>query len=815
MVLGGDMTQSFTFSNFRLDIRTRELSRDGERMALAVVAFDCLAYLVQHRDRPVGRDELISAVWGRTDVSESTLAHTIVRLRQRLGDTGNDQRYIRTIPRLGYRWVAPIVETSVDADITDAVPESIAMASADVPDADAPPDATPDAEVPSVAAGERPDAVSHRRRWIVLGLLCAFLISGVIGFMLLRSSDTPSAMSSIEGDGASSRAMGAVMVEPARVVAPEIWSWLRLGTMDLVANRLREGTLPTLPSESVLILADRSPGGFPAGVSMRVRPSVTRDGDGWRVRLDATMADGRTLRADAQGTEVMQVARVAADRLLVALGKKVPVDGTLPDDIGTLQQRIAAARLGGRLQEALALFEQAPATWRARPELMLVEARIHCDMGHYDRCRERLDTLAAKVSRRENPDLYGQLRVTQAWLCVNRDGDFVQANAFLDEVIASKAQLAWSEALGNAYSLRGWMRTDKRPDEAVSDLGQARAIFLRRGNLREIARVDQRMGQVLGFQGKMAAALASLRAADRQFEHLGARGDQVITQMAMVQIYAQLLQHDDALATADRYWSDEAARYDGAAAIRAWALMRKGRLSEAESLVASVMDRAGAPAPVWVRADLFALSARISVARGRYVEAARFAERARLLYPPDGDRLDYLNNGLVEIRALRAAGEHEAAARVAGRLQTWAGVSSEERIQVTVSLLLAEQAWAEGRKPEAMIGYARALAGAEHLGIPEVLVDVGSSYAAVLIASGRLDAASEVSARLAAWSHDDVRAAFVQARMLQALGNEAAARAAYREAADLAGEGMPGSTGSPFAPVTIALDEEESGQRDR
>src|SRR5688500_11380050 len=112
--------RSYRFGDFELDTRARELFQDGRPVALAVVAFDCLAYLIEHRDRPVGRDELISAVWGRTDVSESTLAHTIVRLRQVLGDNGNDQHSIRTVPRLGFRWIADGEEESSEAANTVA-----------------------------------------------------------------------------------------------------------------------------------------------------------------------------------------------------------------------------------------------------------------------------------------------------------------------------------------------------------------------------------------------------------------------------------------------------------------------------------------------------------------------------------------------------------------------------------------------------------------------------------------------------------------------------------------------------------------------
>lgn len=795
------MAGRLVFANFRLDVRARELYRDDERVALAVVAFDCLAYLIRHRDRPVGRDELISAVWGRADVSESTLAHTIVRLRQCLGDTGNDQRYIRTIPRLGYRWVAPVVEAEASLPGADAMtpgsaPVSTLPSMLDAAEASAASDDAPEARFPeaSVPASDPPEG--RRRRQRALAILAVVLLASAaaLAIVLLRSPDARKTVPA----GVSPTAMRAVMVEPSEIVAPDAWSWLRLGTMDLVANRLREGELPTLPSETALTLAGHDEDAFPAGVTMRVRPHVQRDGDVWRVRLDARLEDGRRLHADAQGREVMQATRLAADRLLLALGKTVPPDGlAAPGDIETLRQRIAAVRLDGRLPEALSLIEQAPAAWRARSELGLLEARIHCDMGHFDVCDQRLDALADRLSREKDLELYGQMRVTQAWLYANRDGDLRRAGTLLDEVVGLKTRLAGTDALGNAYSLRGWMRTDRQPDAAMADLGQARAIFLRRGNLREIARIDQRMGGVLARLGRLPEALASLRAADRQFGNLGAVGDQAITLMAMAQTYGQLLQHDDALAATDRYWNTGNARYDGAAGYRAWALMRKGRLKDAESLVASILDRPGAPPSDWMRADLLALSARIAMARGQYVDAADLAKQSRELFPPDADRQDAFNNGMVEIRALRAAGRQAAAAQASEQLHAWASRLPDERLQVGASLVLAEQAWADGDAAAGLAAYARALAGAEHAGIPELLVDVGSSYADVLITAGRLDAASEVGTRLAAWSREDVRAARVQARLLQALGNASAARAADREAARLAGEGDPDAAGNP------------------
>ncbi|HEX7768985.1 MAG TPA: winged helix-turn-helix domain-containing protein, partial [Dokdonella sp.] len=95
--------QVYRFGEYRLDPSARELSSAGVPATLSPKVFDVLAYLVEHRDRAVGRDELIAAVWGRTDVSDTLLGQTVLKARRAIGDTGNEQHAIRTVPRFGYR----------------------------------------------------------------------------------------------------------------------------------------------------------------------------------------------------------------------------------------------------------------------------------------------------------------------------------------------------------------------------------------------------------------------------------------------------------------------------------------------------------------------------------------------------------------------------------------------------------------------------------------------------------------------------------------------------------------------------------------
>ena len=107
----------FRFHEFELDTASRELRREGQRVALPPKSFECMTYLLAHRDRAVGRDELISAVWGRVDVSDTVVAQTLFRARKALGDSGLESRLIRTVPRFGYQWIAPLRELpSIDAE---------------------------------------------------------------------------------------------------------------------------------------------------------------------------------------------------------------------------------------------------------------------------------------------------------------------------------------------------------------------------------------------------------------------------------------------------------------------------------------------------------------------------------------------------------------------------------------------------------------------------------------------------------------------------------------------------------------------------
>src|SRR5689334_493532 len=100
----------YTFGSFSLDVERRELKRDANLIALEPQVFDVLSYLIRNRDRVVSRDDLLAERWRGRIVSDSTLSSRINAARSAIGDTGTEQRFIRTIARKGFRFVAEVQE---------------------------------------------------------------------------------------------------------------------------------------------------------------------------------------------------------------------------------------------------------------------------------------------------------------------------------------------------------------------------------------------------------------------------------------------------------------------------------------------------------------------------------------------------------------------------------------------------------------------------------------------------------------------------------------------------------------------------------
>src|SRR5438270_12234707 len=101
----------YEFEDFTLDPSAKTLCRDNQRVSLTPKVFDMLQFFVEHPGRLLGKDELMENLWQGRFVEESNLSFNVKMLRRALNDDAQRPRFIETVPRRGYRFIAEVKET--------------------------------------------------------------------------------------------------------------------------------------------------------------------------------------------------------------------------------------------------------------------------------------------------------------------------------------------------------------------------------------------------------------------------------------------------------------------------------------------------------------------------------------------------------------------------------------------------------------------------------------------------------------------------------------------------------------------------------
>jgi DNA-binding winged helix-turn-helix (wHTH) protein/TolB-like protein len=110
--MGEQTSHSYQFGRFSVNTAERVLLRDQELVPLTPKAFDILLTLVENGGHLVEKDDLMKRVWPNTFVEEGNLTQNISLLRKALGESASGPQFIETVPRRGYRFVAPVREDS-------------------------------------------------------------------------------------------------------------------------------------------------------------------------------------------------------------------------------------------------------------------------------------------------------------------------------------------------------------------------------------------------------------------------------------------------------------------------------------------------------------------------------------------------------------------------------------------------------------------------------------------------------------------------------------------------------------------------------
>ena len=225
--------EGYAFGPFVVDPLRQSLWRDRRLVPITAKTLDLLLVLLEHRDRLVTKDELLTRVWPDTTVQENNLARQISSLRRALGQRPDQHDYVVTIPGQGYRFVANVRELR---DVAAALH----------PDADVSPQPQPESGshlggsrvgsepldgepigAPDDATGQRRDSTGAERQWTAMVMLVAAtctVLAAAVAVLLLRAPDRSEPQ----------RALQRITYEEA--VLPRDASWAPDGTWVVYAS---------------------------------------------------------------------------------------------------------------------------------------------------------------------------------------------------------------------------------------------------------------------------------------------------------------------------------------------------------------------------------------------------------------------------------------------------------------------------------------------------------------------------------------------------------------------------------------------------
>jgi DNA-binding winged helix-turn-helix (wHTH) protein/tetratricopeptide (TPR) repeat protein len=563
----------YVFGEFRLDPAARRLQRGAEEVELPRRVFDCLLCLLECRTRAVGRDELISHVWGRDNVSDNQLAQTVLIARRMLDDDAATKRLIRTVPGFGYQWVGEVVAEDV-RPICDS--GTLVTSSSAKPTA-------PGVRLPAVGQSR---LTERRWPWVVGVASILVAIFGSMAWLRLP----PRAPAPAELPAESPIMRSRVWVFPATVVDEPEAAWARVGLMAQIAERMRRGGFTVVPLESVLAHVTASGGRdldpqrieTAGGRDQVIRSAARRERGQWTVTLSA---DNPRLAVDGRHEDLMTAARLASDALVFRLGGTA---GRVPDWSNERLEIIRLAIGAHDFDGARVQLDRLPLSEREGPGAGAVEAELELRIGQPRQALSRLNRFLDEPDQL-SPELHGQLLLNRA-ASLRRLGD-PDWSSDIDIAVAILETAQAPRSLAVALRARGIREAiADRYSEASADFLRARRLFQEAGDDLGAASIHANLAQVSIMVGRPTDALDQLARSADAYKGYGAVGNEFNAVSLMVGVQTTMLRWQDALDSSERarkllpYIADAAARSLHLRR-RAIVMTHQGRLAEAAILL--------------------------------------------------------------------------------------------------------------------------------------------------------------------------------------------------------------------------------------
>jgi tetratricopeptide (TPR) repeat protein/DNA-binding winged helix-turn-helix (wHTH) protein len=649
----------YRFDGVEVDPSQRSLRREGEELAVRHQSFQVLVYLLEQRHRPVTKEDLINYIWQSQAVTDDSLVQVIIELRRSLGDDPRRPRFIKTVPKVGYRFIAPVEELSFDQpvpmEIAQQTTVEIEFEETIVDEID---------EIGVAHAIEArpakllpPARVTTRFRLALIAVVSVLLLVGALAvYLTSKSWQAQAQFAEVTLPQVPGKHPVAVMYFDNQSASADL-DWLREGLADMLITGLsRSKDLTVLSRRQLQVLLERidyRPGdktdlhdtlriGQQSRAELIILGSFAKlDGS---IRIDAQLQDARTgqtiaseqLIVDKPGdlfTQVDLLSLKIASRLGAASDDQQMKRGLAEVMTGNLQAYRYYSLALGKVSafentEALALLEKAVAL---DPQFAMAQARIghvYVSWGMPEKARPYLEKAFQLSDRLTEKD---RLSITAWYEMANLDyrgalityrkiiahypleveayrrlSHLLQGEERFEESIAvAKQGLAIDpeakdiyNGLGNVYSILG------RHDESIRM--RQRYVELAAGEPNS----HDSLGLSYQWAGRYEDAIREYRRA------LELKADFEVALIHLANSYFQMGRYREAIENYQRYLEiapSDIERERGYTAI-AYVYLKKGDLPQVEQ----VMKRAGKniAATLWV-------ATYIALARGEMAKAEK------------------------------------------------------------------------------------------------------------------------------------------------------------------------------------------------
>jgi DNA-binding winged helix-turn-helix (wHTH) protein/tetratricopeptide (TPR) repeat protein len=449
----------YRFADFTLDANERRLLQGEHEAYLPPKTFEMLLYLVEHHGHLIKKNELLDALWADTFVTEAALTQRIREVRETLGDDAHEPHYIKTIPRVGYKFIAEVeaITESVCAEESEEEFTAIRVVETQQGEETEPGGKVSEAQRrPASAVEQVPARLSARTtsrrstRMLLVALAAGVLLAGLILFAYTLWPKPPQ----------PARPIKSLAVLPFKpLVTDSRDESFELGMADTLITRL--GSLREIsvrPLSAVRQYTDLEQDAVAAGREQRVDAvldaSFQRSGETIRVTVRLlNVKDGTALwtyKYDEQFTDFFAVQDAISEQLAGVLAVKLTGDDRqllakrYTDNPQAYQAYLKGRffwqkRTGGEAKKAVAYFEQAI---RLDPNYALAYAglsdttAILGDSGFIPIVESRQKALASATKALELDDTLAEAHATLALAIVDYHRDWPAGERHFRRAIA-------------------------------------------------------------------------------------------------------------------------------------------------------------------------------------------------------------------------------------------------------------------------------------------------------------------------------------------------------------------------------------------